>query len=487
MPAPPQEVVIERVVTGPVGVAAAVYRHLQSMGVLGSPIGTPTFRTHGQGDAYAAVAAFDCRASGHAMTVEIDEERFSTGTSVTVRVRCRPEALAAAQELLSFPWERTTVEVVLSDQGRAALLSLLRDELEELRTVPGFDTFPLLRFDPAVGLVPDQMRVQGWRKGRLVVCTFEGILGRVRLECDLRDAQWVQELAARVVERPQGQAVTLWGSIDPGDCSWEDLGGLGEVRDHLRQLVEVPLRNPEPFRHLGIRLPKGILLQGPPGTGKTTIGRILARTSGAAFFYMTPADINSKWYGESERNVARLFSAARRAAQEGRPAIVFVDEIDGFFGERSQMHEPTRRAFAQLLTELDGLQAQEGVVLLAATNRPRDLDPALLRPGRIDYTVQLPLPDLAARREIFAAQLRRSPTGADVDLGELARLAQGLSGADIAGIVRQAGFLAAARHAAARGVDLVDLRGELLEGMAIGQDDLLAALRRHTRIRPGGG
>jgi transitional endoplasmic reticulum ATPase len=222
---------------------------------------------------------------------------------------------------------------------------------------------------------------------------------------------------------------------------WEDIGGLDEVKQLLREAVELPLKNPDAFRRLGITPPKGILLYGPPGTGKTMLAKAVATESQANFIAAKGSDLLSKWYGESEQRIAEVFRRARQVA----PAVIFLDELDSLAPRRgTAMGEPhvTERIVNQLLSELDGLEELRGVVVIGATNRPDIIDPALLRPGRFDEIIYVPVPDYKARLAIFRVHTREMPLAPDVDLEELARRTEGYSGADIAEVCRKAGRLA---------------------------------------------
>jgi len=229
--------------------------------------------------------------------------------------------------------------------------------------------------------------------------------------------------------------------IQVPNVTWEDVGGLEATREQLRDGIELPLKHPEAFRRLGIRPAKGFLLFGPPGTGKTLMAKAVARESNANFIATKSSDLLSKWYGESEQQVSRLFARARQVA----PTVIFIDEIDSLVPARGgSMGEPavTERVVNTILAEMDGLEELQSVVVIGATNRPNLLDPALLRPGRFDELVYVPVPDQAGRLHILRIQTRDMPLAADVDLEEVARRTQGYTGADLGDVIRRAGLLA---------------------------------------------
>ncbi|OHV82195.1 CDC48 family AAA ATPase [Rhizobium sp. LCM 4573] len=229
--------------------------------------------------------------------------------------------------------------------------------------------------------------------------------------------------------------------IQVPDVGWADIGGLDEAQMRLREGVELPLKSPQSFRRLGIRPAKGFLLFGPPGTGKTLLAKAVAREAEANFVATKSSDLLSKWYGESEQQVSRLFQRARQVA----PTVVFIDEIDSLAPARGGgIGEPavTERVVNTLLAEMDGLEELQGVVVMAATNRPNLLDPALLRPGRFDELVYVPVPDKKGRRKILGIHTRNMPLAGDVDLDHLSQATERYTGADLEDLTRRAGLLA---------------------------------------------
>jgi transitional endoplasmic reticulum ATPase len=229
--------------------------------------------------------------------------------------------------------------------------------------------------------------------------------------------------------------------IEAPSVSWDDIGGLDEAKRELREGIELPLRHPDAFRRIGIRPAKGFLLFGPPGTGKTLLAKAVAREAEANFIAAKSSDLLSKWYGESERQVSRLFQRARQVA----PTVIFIDEIDSLAPERGGgIGEPavTERVVNTLLAEMDGLEELQGVVVIAASNRPALLDPALLRPGRFDDLVYVSVPDREGRLHILKIHTGKMPLADDVDLETLADRTNGYTGADLEDLTRRAGLQA---------------------------------------------
>ena len=202
------------------------------------------------------------------------------------------------------------------------------------------------------------------------------------------------------------------------DVTYDDLGGMRDTVDALREMVELPLRHPELFQRLGVDPPKGVLLYGPPGTGKTLLARAVANESAAKFFHIAGPEIMGSAYGESERRLREIFEEARESA----PSIIFIDEIDTIAPKRGQVTgEAEKRLVAQLLTLMDGMEPRQNMVVIAATNRPEAIDEALRRPGRFDREIVVGVPDEPGRREILGIHTRGMPLAADVDLDDLAR------------------------------------------------------------------
>jgi transitional endoplasmic reticulum ATPase len=219
------------------------------------------------------------------------------------------------------------------------------------------------------------------------------------------------------------------------NVGWDDVGGLDDVKEALRESIEWPLKYADLFTQAGTRPPKGILLSGPPGVGKTLLAKAVASQSEANFISIKGPALLNKYVGESERGVREIFRKAKLA----HPCIIFFDEIDALAPRRgSGSSDVTDRVLSQLLTELDGIEALKEVVVIAATNRPDILDPALLRAGRFDQIFEFPAPDLAARQEIFAVHTRNKPLADDVDLAKMAASSSGMSGADIESVCQRA-------------------------------------------------
>ncbi|MDY6769167.1 MAG: CDC48 family AAA ATPase [Candidatus Nanohaloarchaea archaeon] len=228
--------------------------------------------------------------------------------------------------------------------------------------------------------------------------------------------------------------------VEIPDVTYDDVGGLDDTKKELVETIEWPLQHDELFDHLDTEAPSGMLLYGPPGTGKTLLAKAVANASDANFIPVKGPELLNKYVGESEKAVREVFEKAR----QNSPAVIFFDEIDAIAGERDSggvSSEASERVVSQLLTELDGIEALENVVVIATTNRPDMIDTALLRPGRLDRLVEVPVPDEAAREEIFRIHLSGTPTE-DVDVAELAEQTDGFTGSDIEAVCREASMFA---------------------------------------------
>jgi len=380
---------------------------------------------------------------------------------VVIAATNRPEAI---DEALRRPgrFDREIIVGVPDDRGRREILGIhtrgmpLADnvDLNELaRTTYGFvgaDLAALTR-EAAIEAVRRLMPQLNLEDRSIPAEVLETL--SVTREDFLEAIKRVQPSAMRevMVQAPQ--------------VRWDDVGGLDDAQMRLKEGVELPLKDPDAFRRLGIRPAKGFLLYGPPGTGKTLLAKAVAREAEANFIATKSSDLLSKWYGESEQQIARLFARARQVA----PCVIFIDELDSLVPARGAgVGEPqvTERVVNTILAEMDGLEELQSVVVIGATNRPNLIDPALLRPGRLDELIYVGVPDKAGRERILRIQTEKMPLADDVDLASLAEQTERYTGADLEDVVRRAGLIALRQSLDTRAVTMAHFDEALADSRA---------------------
>ncbi|MEM3192931.1 MAG: CDC48 family AAA ATPase, partial [Candidatus Parvarchaeota archaeon] len=260
--------------------------------------------------------------------------------------------------------------------------------------------------------------------------------------------------------------------------SYEDIGGISDAVGKIREMVELPLKHPEIFIRLGVNPPKGVLLYGPPGTGKTLLARAVADESNAHFISINGPEVMSKWVGDAEKRLRDLFDEAEKNA----PSIIFIDEIDAIATKREEsVGEVEHRVVSQLLTLMDGLKGRGKVIVIAATNRPNAIDPALRRPGRFDREIQIGVPDQKGRLEILKIHTRRMPldnSNKKVDLEYLSKITHGFVGADIEALVKEAAMNVIRRNISELNIkESENIPKKVLDNLVVTQDDFIEALR----------
>lgn len=259
--------------------------------------------------------------------------------------------------------------------------------------------------------------------------------------------------------------------------TYEDIGGLTDIIKQVREMIELPLKYPEIFEKIGVEAPKGVLLHGPPGTGKTLIAKAVANETNANFFTLSGPEIMSKYYGQSEENLRNIFNEA----SENAPSIIFIDEIDSIAPKREETKgDVERRVVAQLLSLMDGLEERGKVVVIGATNRVNDIDPALRRPGRFDREIEVGIPDKKGRREIITIHTRGMPIAEDVDLDKLASITHGYSGADLEALCKEAAIRALRRILPEVDLEADSIPAEVLNRIEVTEKDFYEAFKSMT-------
>jgi transitional endoplasmic reticulum ATPase len=379
------------------------------------------------------------REDDNQMLIRIDSEiRRNAGVNVGDYVSIRKAELAQAAKVVLAPFENLPFE---GDFARIVKVQLLNTPIANGDVI----------VVPILGMGVELKVVQTSPRG-LVKVTENTLV----------------EVSSTPIKR--GEEVT--------GVTYEDIGGLSEELQRIREIVELPLKHPELFRHLGIEPPKGIILYGPPGTGKTLIAKALANETGAAFLTINGPEIMSKFYGESEARLREVFQEAEQRA----PSIIFIDELDAIAPKRGEVTgEVERRVVSQLLTLLDGLKSRGQVIVIGATNRIEAIDPALRRPGRFDREIRIGVPDRNGRKEILQIHTRRMPLAPDVNLDELADITHGFTGADIAALCREAAMNALRRFLPKIDLEKTVIPAEVLEELKVTREDFAQAL---TYVQP---
>jgi len=268
--------------------------------------------------------------------------------------------------------------------------------------------------------------------------------------------------------------------VEVPKVSWEDVGGLNETKERLQEMVEWPQKYPERFENMGIEVPKGILMYGMPGTGKTLLAKAVANEANANFISIKGPEVFSKYVGESESSVREIFKKARQVA----PCVLFIDEIDSIAPRRGGSSGESQvgdRVVNQLLTELDGIESLKGVTVIAATNRPDMIDPAIMRPGRIDRNIEVETPDEEARRKIFEVHTEKMPLADDIDLDDLASRTEKYVGSDIESVCREAGMNALRNNPDSKEATMADFEEALEDVNGTATEDNLQMYREMTK------
>jgi proteasome regulatory subunit len=333
-------------------------------------------------------------------------------------------------------YEEKINELLRENEKLRDQLNYYKSELEKLMSPPLIE-------GTLIDLISDDLALVRSSSGPVLVVQIHSQVDRSKLvpgasvALTQRNSAIVKVLPSR--EDPLVKAMEV---IEKPNVRYSDIGGLSEQIRELREVVELPLVKPELFKEMGIEPPKGVLLYGPPGTGKTMLAKAVATESNATFIHVVASEFAQKFVGEGARIVKEVFALARKKA----PAIVFIDEIDAIGARRIEMgtsgEREVQRTLMQLLAEIDGFKPLDNVKIIAATNRLDILDPALLRPGRFDRLIEVPLPDFKGRKEIFGIYLKKVKKCDDVNVDLMASLTDGFSGAEIRSVVTEAGYVA---------------------------------------------
>ncbi|MHA1491734.1 MAG: CDC48 family AAA ATPase [Promethearchaeota archaeon] len=376
--------------------------------------------------------------------VRIDSRlRKNTGTSIDDTIEIRKINAIVAQSIVLAP---SSVKI---------------------RTNPRFETFVKRKLNNYPVTLDDNILIS---IGISREITFKVINMRPKGVCIIKQETSLH-ISEHITEEEEKGAIYV---------TYEDVGGLDREIQRVREMVELPLRHPSLFKHLGIDPPKGVLLRGPPGCGKTLLAKAVANESEAHFISINGPEIMSKFYGESEKKLRKLFIEA----EEKSPSIIFIDEIDAIAPKRETVTgEVERRVVAQLLALMDGLHGRGKVIVIGATNRPNSLDSALRRPGRFDREIEIKVPNEKGRREVFQIHTRNMPLDKKISLKEYAKITHGFVGADISAVCREAAMSTLRRYLPKINLESEAIDHELLEQMEVTKKDFDEALKE---VMPSG-
>ena len=341
-----------------------------------------------------------------------------------------------------------------------------------------------LRISGDIGpLIRDRLSGRAVTKGQTVAIPFGfgGMTGSRAVplkiaDCEPEDTVVVTDTTEFVVSERSAEQIASEAEVERATPSvtYEDIGGLDQELEQIREMIELPMRHPELFRQLGIEPPKGVLLYGPPGTGKTLMAKAIANEIDAFFTTISGPEIMSKYYGESEEQLRDIFEEAEQNA----PAIVFIDEIDSIAPKREEVTgDVERRVVAQLLSLMDGLEERGNVIVIGATNRPEAIDPALRRGGRFDREIEVGVPDRDGRLEILQVHTRGMPLADDVNLDRLAESTHGFVGADVESLTKEAAMNALRRIRPEIDLEAEEIDAEVIESLRITRNDFKEALK----------
>ncbi len=415
-------------------------------------------------------------------TARIDESEYmvimdTSSNELSTSIECDVSNVKTMEKMLSEADNNIiTIDKKFKNYGQLAAFYLKILEKAEKATHESlrFNEPARMYLDNEGRLRPIEAKVRAVIEGQEFIFEIDAsVYDKVKIECPINKKDIIAKLIEEVKqpEEENNEVKSVEFAVPIANYTWDMVGGLGKVRDLIQRDIQWPLENPELFKSMDTKLPKGILMEGPPGTGKTTIAKIIANESKSTFYTISPKDITSMWLGETEKNWGRLFDQARQDAKKGQRAIIFIDEIDGFFTNREEMDKYTRISFGQFCQEMDGISDLENVVIIAATNNPDILDPALIRPGRFTKRVYIGNPDEQGRREIFKIYSSKKPMGT-FDMEPYIKETENMSGAQIKEIFDAAAFNAIERFSKTREISIKDLKGDLIKEIRIEQKDI---------------
>ncbi|MAE13032.1 hypothetical protein CMO92_00565 [Candidatus Woesearchaeota archaeon] len=408
------------------------------------------------------------------------KEKMDSGLEVTIEFDSRN--LSLVEDILKKAQQKVVCisRSYMESESLGRLYEILQEEARSVKFLrQGNSSSPKMSVDSEQRIVPvdAKMRVVLGEDSYLFKFSDQYGIHGVDVTCSVDKVDYVQDILSMAEDKAKEGEIEVKSvdfSISVANYHWGLVGGLGDARRELQQYLEWPLENPELFDYLDTTLPKGILLIGPPGNGKTTIAKIIANESQSAFYSVSPKDIYSMWLGNSEKNWGWLFGKTRKDVRDGKTAIVFIDEIDGFYTNRDEMDKHSRKSFGQFCQEVDGISDLNGVVILGATNRDDQLDPALVR--RFPRQIYIGNPDQEGRGEILGLYTVKKPLADSVDVNSLVQRSDGFSGAMLKDLCDAATFNGVERYSETHDCSIKDIRGDRMKDVSIEMWDFEKAL-----------
>lgn len=453
----------------------------------------PTLVNSEEGTIYPISASFLVNIAGAEYKFDIDSNYDKERLNVSVELGY--ENREVVKEIFSEA-KSEIVSISKHYEDKEALINLYNyivENASSTKMLPpsSLKKLPQMELNSDGKLVPKEAIIRATINEDEYTFEFEGgfITEKVSVSCPRNKIEFINTLLNKmqtgsVDENDDSKKVkSLDFIVSVSQYSWNDVGGLDEIKKELEQYIKWPLENPELLIAVNTTTPSGVLLIGPPGNGKTTIAKIIANESGAVFYSISPKDINSMWVGGTEKNWGRLFNQARKDVKDGKKVIIFIDEVDGFFTSREEMDKYSRISFGQLCQEWQGISDLQGILIMGATNRYQDLDEALVRPGRFSKKVYIGNPNEKARVQILNLYFKKMPLSEDVSAQILAQRTEGYSGSHLRDLCEGSSFTAVERYSKEKGIEIKDIKGELIKEVKINLEDFLNTLKIQDKYK----
>ncbi|MFH1248759.1 MAG: ATP-binding protein [archaeon] len=450
--------------------------------------GSPQMRKADNGEFYPIGALIKTKIDGSDYNIKIGET-YSAGSKLKVSVECEVGKEKAVEEMFSKArYQPVIIEKKFEDEEPLRkMYEFIKKNSDSIKIFEsGLNKSPKMIIDERFGLLPVEASIHAKIEDTEYQFIFSDNYHKsISIECPVEKTEFVssllEKMVTRVLKDDEKGIKSLDFAVSVKEYNWEMVGGLGEIKKELEQYIEWPMSNPDLFKKLDVKMPKGILLIGPPGNGKTTIAKILANSTNSIFYTVSPKDINSKWVGQTEQNWGRLFKMAREDSAKGNKVLIFIDEIDGFYVSRDDMDKYSRMSFGQFCQEMEGISDLENIVIIGATNRYKDLDEALVRPGRFTKKIYIGTPDETGREEILKIYLKNKPLSQDVNIAKLAKITPKYSGAMLKEICESAAYNTVDNYCSTKGISIKDIDSKNISDLMLTSRDFDLAMEAQKK------